>query len=77
MVFSSAMKKAGAMERLANSIIAVAPSRRMAIALAPMLIGTLPVPGGAVLSAPMVESMDSEGRMSGEALSAANYFSVI
>jgi integral membrane protein (TIGR00529 family) len=74
MVFSSAMKKAGAMDRLARSIIAVAPSRRIAIALAPMLIGTLPVPGGAVLSAPMVESMNSEGRMSPDALSAANYF---
>ena len=74
MVFSSAMKKAGAMDRLASSIVAVAPSRRLAIALAPMLIGTLPVPGGAVLSAPMVESMDSDGRMGPEGLSAANFY---
>jgi integral membrane protein (TIGR00529 family) len=68
------MKKAGAMDRFARSIIAIAPSRRLAIALAPMLIGTLPVPGGAILSAPLVESMDAEGRMSGEGLSAANFY---
>lgn len=74
MVFSSGMKKAGAMDAFARSIIAVAPSRRLAIALAPMLIGTLPVPGGAILSAPLVESMDSEGHMSPEGLSAANFY---
>jgi len=74
MVFSSGMKKAGAMDRFARSIIAVAPSRRLAIALAPMLIGTLPVPGGAILSAPLVESMDTEGHMSAEGLSAANFY---
>ncbi|HAP54610.1 MAG TPA: hypothetical protein DCQ16_01305, partial [Spirochaetaceae bacterium] len=74
MVFSSGMKKAGAMDRFARSIIAVAPSQRLAIALAPMLIGTLPVPGGAILSAPLVESMDTEGRMGAEGLSAANFY---
>ncbi len=74
MIFSSAMKKAGAMDRFARSIIAVAPSRRIAVALAPMLIGTLPVPGGAILSAPLVESMASEKDISPESLSAANFY---
>jgi len=74
MVFSSAMKKSGAMGTFAKAISDVAPSKRLAMAAAPLLIGTLPMPGGAILSAPLVEAMDS-GREHGRGtLSAANYW---
>ena len=74
MVFSSAMKKSGAMDAFSKSIVGIAPSRRLAMAIAPMLIGTLPVPGGAMLSAPLVESMDLEKTRTTDTLSTANYW---
>ncbi|TXT46596.1 MAG: hypothetical protein FD137_1245 [Spirochaetes bacterium] len=74
LVFSIAMKKSGAMDDFSAAIVGVAPSRRSAMAIAPMLIGTLPVPGGAILSAPLVESMDSRRERSAGTLSAANYW---
>jgi len=74
MIFSVAMKHSGAMDRFSASIVAFSPSKRMAMAIAPLLIGTLPVPGGAILSAPLVESMDREGEHAAGTLSAANYW---
>jgi integral membrane protein (TIGR00529 family) len=74
MIFSVAMKKSGAMDAFAAAIVGVAPSQRSAMAIAPLLIGTLPVPGGAILSAPLVESMDSDRERSAGTLSAANYW---
>lgn len=74
LIFSSAMKKAGGMEDFSRSVIALMPSRRLALAIAPLLIGTLPMPGGAILSAPLVDAMNEEGTYSPETLSAANYW---
>lgn len=74
MSFSAAMKKAGAMDRLAAAVGLVAPSPRMAMAITPILIGTLPMPGGAVLSAPLVEAMDADHARTADSLAAANYW---
>lgn len=74
MAFSTAMKRSGAMEKFSSSLSALAPSPRVAMALAPMLIGTLPVPGGAILSAPLVDAMDPERTRGAAVLSAANYW---
>jgi len=74
MAFSTAMKRSGAMEKFSSSLAALAPSPRIAMALAPMLIGTLPVPGGAILSAPLVDAMDPERTRGAAVLSAANYW---
>ncbi len=74
MFFSSAMKKSKAMDRFAAAIVDAAPSRRTAMAIAPMLIGTLPVPGGAILSAPLLASMDENQAWGGRSLAAANYW---
>lgn len=74
MAFSSAMKKSGGMDTFAKAISDIAPSRRFAIATAPLLIGTLPMPGGAILSAPLVEAMDSDREHEAETLAAANYW---
>jgi len=74
MMFSAAMKKAGGMEAFSSSVILLMPSRRLALAIAPMLIGTLPMPGGAILSAPLVGAMNDDGARSPETLSAANYW---
>lgn len=40
----------------------------------PLLIGTLPMPGGAILSAPLVESLDHDHKLSSVTLTAANFW---
>lgn len=74
MMFSSAMKKSGAMNRFSATIAEAAPSRRVALALAPLLIGTLPMPGGAIISAPLVGAMNGDDARSPETLAAVNYW---
>ena len=74
MAFSSAMKKSGAMDDFVEAVTEITPSRRIAIAMAPLLIGTLPMPGGAILSAPLVDAMDSERERSPGILASANYW---
>ncbi len=74
MVLSGAMRKAGAMEGFARSVKAVARSRNASIILTPVLIGTLPMPGGAAFSAPLVDALDPERRLGSDRLSAANYW---
>lgn len=74
MVLSGAMRKAGAMEGFARSVKAVTRSRNASIILTPVLIGTLPMPGGAAFSAPLVEALDPGHRLGSDRLSAANYW---
>ena len=71
---SQTMRGAGQLAeivKLAKSLL-----RRPAIAMAalPALIGLLPMPGGALFSAPMVESAAGEGLEGGGRLSAINYW---
>ncbi|HSV56179.1 MAG TPA: DUF401 family protein, partial [Magnetospirillaceae bacterium] len=74
MVLSAAMRKAGAMEDFARSVRAVASSRNASLILTPVLIGTLPMPGGAAFSAPLVDSLDPDRCLGPDRLSAANYW---
>ena len=74
MAFSVAMKKSGAMDDFTRAVTGIAPSKRIAIAIAPLLIGTLPMPGGAILSAPLVDAMDSERERDPGILACANYW---
>lgn len=74
MAFSSAMKKSGAMDNFVAAVTAIAPSKRIAMAIAPLIIGTLPMPGGAILSAPLVDAMDSARHRDSGILAAANYW---
>jgi len=74
MAFSAAMKKSGAMDRFTDAIVESAPSRRIALALAPLLIGMLPMPGGAIISAPLVGTINHDDSRSPETLSAINYW---
>ena len=74
MAFSAAMKKSGGMDAFSKALEGITPSSRIAMATAPLLIGTLPMPGGAILSAPLVDAMDPGRTRGGETLSAANYW---
>ena len=74
LALSEAMRLSGQLDeivRLAKSFL-----RRPAVTMAalPALIGLMPMPGGAQLSAPMVESAAGEARVSRARLSAINYW---
>jgi integral membrane protein (TIGR00529 family) len=61
---SSLMAEGGVMRDLVEAVRARVP-RRLAFAALPAVIGFLPMPGGAVFSAPMVDSADPDGSLSG------------
>ncbi len=53
------LKKRGHLKNMSKYISAVFPNRKIAIAILPAIIGLLPMPGGALFSAPMVEGASS------------------
>ncbi len=71
---SEIMRASGQLERIVS--LARAFLRRPAVAMAalPALIGLLPMPGGALFSAPMVGSAAGGTKVSGARLSAINYY---
>ncbi len=71
---SETMRISGQLERIVS--LARAFLRRPAVAMAalPALIGLLPMPGGALFSAPMVDSATGGAKVSGARLSAINYW---
>jgi hypothetical protein len=74
LALSHAMQSGGQMKQIVS--LARAMLRRPALAMAalPALIGLLPMPGGALFSAPMVESAAGDRRLPGALLSAINYW---
>jgi hypothetical protein len=60
---SSQMAAAGVMEDLVTAVRARV-SRRGAVAVLPAVIGLLPMPGGALFSAPLVDSCDTDDMIS-------------
>jgi len=71
---SAAMQQGGQMEQIVT--LAKALFRRPAVTMAalPALIGLLPMPGGALFSAPMVASAAGDGHVEAGKLSAINYW---
>lgn len=61
---SSLMAEGGVMRGLVE-VVRARVSPRVAYAALPAVIGFLPMPGGAMFSAPMVDSVDREGRLGG------------
>jgi hypothetical protein len=57
LVLSSSLEKAGQMSRMLANFRDLIPSQRLKLTIFPALIGLLPMPGGAVFSAPMVKKM--------------------
>ncbi len=74
MTFSEAMKASGAMNLFSNTVAKAIPSRRIALGVIPLLIGTLPMPGGAIISAPLVGALNDDNSRGPEVLSAVNYW---
>ena len=70
---SSQMSATGVMGDLLTAVRGLV-SRRAAMAVLPAMIGLLPMPGGALFSAPLVESCDSDGSLPARLKSQANHW---
>ena len=55
--FGTAMKETGVSQRLVPAMQGLFRSRRVAMAVIPLMMGMLPTPGGIMLSAPMVRDL--------------------
>jgi integral membrane protein (TIGR00529 family) len=74
LVFSSSMEISGQMQRLLGSFKGLIANIRINLIVFPALIGLLPMPGGAVFSAPMVKDLGRQSGLSGDMLSFINYW---
>lgn len=71
---SRLMQSSGQMQRIVDLACRVLRRPAVTMAALPALIGLLPMPGGAVFSAPMVASVSGSNQLRGELLSAINYW---
>jgi hypothetical protein len=74
LALSGTMQATGRMEQIVVLARALFRRRSVTMAALPAIIGLLPMPGGALFSAPMVESAAGEGQASASKLSAVNYW---
>ena len=74
MVMSKIMEDSGQMARLVNSFIRLSKDARTVGSVMPALIGLLPMPGGALFSAPMVEAALPKGSISADKKTILNYW---
>lgn len=74
MILSGCLKKAGATEDLVGSVRRLFVDNRFTIGALPAMIGLLPMPGGALFSAPMIEGLADEAEISPEERTYLNYW---
>ncbi len=74
LILSSCLKEAGALEELVGAVRNALVDNRFTIGLLPSLIGLLPMPGGALFSAPMIEGLADEAKLSAETRTYLNYW---
>lgn len=74
LVLSHSMEMSGQMARLLERFQGLIPHPGVNMAILPALIGLLPMPGGAIFSAPMVRTIGERRGFSGAQLSYVNYW---
>ncbi len=74
LILSNNMELAGQMERLLEKFQGLVSNPKLNLVIFPALIGLLPMPGGAVFSAPMVEKLGKTSKLSSDQLSFINYW---
>jgi len=74
LIISRLMKESGHLERIVFIFGRLSRDDRTSGSVMPALIGLLPMPGGALFSAPMVETALSRHPMTGEEKTAVNYW---
>jgi len=68
------LREVASMEQLVSSLQELVADRRVVLASIPALIGLLPMPGGAMLSAPMIEEVGTKLELSPERKTYLNYW---
>ena len=74
LVLSHSLEHSGQMARLLNSFKGLIAKPKISLIIFPVLIGLLPMPGGAIFSAPMVKNIGKEHNLTGAHLSYTNYW---
>lgn len=74
LILSGMLQKSGQLNRIVLSFGRISPGHRFTLAAMPALIGLLPMPGGALFSAPMVESSTASQDVKPELKVAINYW---
>ncbi|MFH1139421.1 MAG: DUF401 family protein [Pseudomonadota bacterium] len=74
LVLSKLMNDSGQLDRIVTSFSRVIHSTKAVTLIMPALIGLLPMPGGALFSAPMVESAAKRAGLGPEEKTAVNYW---
>ncbi len=69
----SLLRRRGKLADMALGAERILKSRKAALGAVPALIGMMPMPGGALFSAPMVEELDSQKELSAEQKASINY----
>ena len=73
-VLGSLLKELGFLQRLSESCRGLYGGKRTAVGLLPPLVGLMPMPGGALLSAPLVDEVLADVRYSAHFKCAVNYW---
>lgn len=68
------LREVASMQQLVSSLQELVTDRRVVLAIIPALIGLLPMPGGAMLSAPMIQEIGNELELSPERKTYLNYW---
>ncbi len=74
LVLSDGLEKTGQSKRLMDGLSGYLTNPRLRLVFFPALIGLLPMPGGAVFSAPMVKTISENMALSQEQKAAINYW---
>jgi integral membrane protein (TIGR00529 family) len=72
--FTEALDRTGRMERTVTALKIWLKNKKILLAGLPALVGLLPMPGGALFSAPLVASVDIEGELDVAHKAAINYW---
>ena len=74
LVFSGALNSSGQVDRIIKAFQGMVGQSRMAFVAFPSLIGLLPMPGGAIFSAPMVEAASKDAEIGPARSTIVNYW---
>ena len=68
------MRESGALDEMVGAVRHILVDNRFTMGLLPSLIGLLPMPGGALFSAPMIDGLSDEAEISAEFRTYINYW---
>ena len=73
-ILGNILKQYGILEKIVHALERLIPSKKALVMIMPGIMGLLPVPGGAFLSAPFVDSIGNDLEMSGDQKTVVNLY---